>query len=145
MRKSYFKYHADDGCLFVLTAAGYEKTPDDVRRERAIGYPVPMHGYEVFHSWVDNGWVEEIRVALTDSERREIAGRFCLFDRTEDAVVVGCVGSLWAHDLSKTQIHYIRNFYHAKGEAVVMQDAGAGRLPKGNFNNFLVFKNSKGE
>ena len=52
---------------------------------------------------------------MTDLERLSIAGRFTLVSRSAGTVVVGCIGSLWAEDLSPAQLDYIRGFYNCAG------------------------------
>lgn len=54
------KMLADEGKIFVLTKRGYEKTPDDVKKERSIGKPLKGFEYHVPASWVEKGYVEEV-------------------------------------------------------------------------------------
>lgn len=53
------EYAADEGCVFVLTEYGYERTPEAVKRERAVGKPVPLFSEKVPASWIKKGYVEE--------------------------------------------------------------------------------------
>lgn len=50
---------ASSGNIFVLTQAGYDRTPDKIKSERAVGEP--LRGYEdkVPASWIRKGYVEE--------------------------------------------------------------------------------------
>lgn len=59
-------YIADEGCVFILTEAGYKRTPEAVKRERSVGKPVPMFSTKVPASWVKKGYVKE--VAFQSSE-----------------------------------------------------------------------------
>lgn len=59
MKKECNGFVADPGCVFVLTAHGFDQTPDNVKRERAVGKPVPGFAEKVPHSWVEKGYVEE--------------------------------------------------------------------------------------
>lgn len=52
-------YVADDGCIFACTEHGYERTPDAVKHERAVGKPIPHFSKKVPVSWVEKGYVEE--------------------------------------------------------------------------------------
>ena len=57
----FYKTNAAAGNHFVLTQKGYDATPDHVKRERAVGKPVPSFAESVFTSWVKKGWVVEVR------------------------------------------------------------------------------------
>lgn len=46
-----------DGTMFVLTEKGYEKTPEHVKAERAVGEPVKGFEHRVPASWVEDGYV----------------------------------------------------------------------------------------
>ena len=60
MRKTLNEYYAaDDGCIFVCTEAGYNRTPDAAKHERTVGKPVPLFDSKVPASWVEKGWVVE--------------------------------------------------------------------------------------
>lgn len=48
---------ASKGHIFVLTEKGYEKTPEHVKAERAVGKPIRGFEYRVPVSWVENGYV----------------------------------------------------------------------------------------
>lgn len=63
MKKYAETYHADDGCIFVVTPAGYERTLDHIKPERAVGKPIQNFETCVPISWVEKGWVEERRVS----------------------------------------------------------------------------------
>lgn len=52
-------YAADDDCIFVCTERGYERTPDAVKHERAVGKPIPFFSKKVPASWIEKGYVEE--------------------------------------------------------------------------------------
>lgn len=55
-----YKKEAESGKHFVLTVKGYERTPDRVKLERAVGKPVKGYEYSVSQSWIDKGYVEEV-------------------------------------------------------------------------------------
>lgn len=59
MKKVCSGFIADEGCAFVLTAKGYQSTPDAVKPERTIGEPVPGFAKKVPHSWIEKCYVEE--------------------------------------------------------------------------------------
>lgn len=59
MKEKYYHYAAN-GKHFVLTEKGYEKTPDDVKKERKVGEPVKGFEYKVPVTWSENGWVDEV-------------------------------------------------------------------------------------
>lgn len=52
-------YVADEGCVFVCTEKGYERTPEAVKPERAVGKPIPLFATKVPASWIKKGYVEE--------------------------------------------------------------------------------------
>ena len=52
-------YVADEGCVFVCTETGYERTPEAVKPERAVGKPIPHFAGKVPASWIKKGYVEE--------------------------------------------------------------------------------------
>lgn len=54
---------ANSGQIFVLTAVGFEKTPDPVKQERSVGKPVPLFEKRVPPSWIQKGYV--VKVELT--------------------------------------------------------------------------------
>lgn len=54
------KESAGAGKIFVLTNLGYEKTPNNIKSERAIGKPVKGFEYSVPASWLNKGYIEEI-------------------------------------------------------------------------------------
>lgn len=54
---------ASRGNIFVLTKAGYDRTPDKVKSERAVGEPVKGYEDKVPASWVRKGYVCEARKA----------------------------------------------------------------------------------
>ena len=51
--------YAENGKNFVLTEYGYQKTPDHVKPERAVGEPVKGFENRVPVSWLENGYVVE--------------------------------------------------------------------------------------
>ncbi len=53
------KKYATAGKQFLLTEYGYQKTPDHVKHERAIGKPVKGFESSVPVSWVEKGYVVE--------------------------------------------------------------------------------------
>lgn len=55
-----YKKSVKEGKIFVLTRYGYEKTPTNVKPERAVGKPVKEFEYSVPSSWIEKGYVEEI-------------------------------------------------------------------------------------
>lgn len=55
-----YKESAGAGKIFVLTNLGYEKTPNNIKSERAIGKPVKGFEYSVPASWLNKGYIEEI-------------------------------------------------------------------------------------
>lgn len=76
---------------------------------------------------------------------RELAGRFSIVSRTEDAIIVGCLGNLQASLLSDEEIHYIAAFYIdgnfvINGTNVLKEtDRIIGmKLPKGNFKGGYI-------
>ena len=75
-------------------------------------------------------------------EKEAIAGRFLLQYRSENMVVVGCLGSLQARELTENQISFIRAFYHAEGEARIADTfiSTRARYAVTNFNGFLIFE-----
>lgn len=76
---------------------------------------------------------------MTDLERLHIAGRFTLVSRSAGTVVVGCIGSLWAEDLSPAQLDYIRGFYNCAGwPHRIVPDYPYPS--KGLYNNLVIFE-----
>lgn len=75
-------------------------------------------------------------------EKEAIAGRFLLQYRSADMIVVGCLGSLQARELTENQISFIRAFYHAEGEARIADIfvSTKARYALTNFNGFLIFE-----
>ena len=61
-------YVADEGCVFVCTETGYERTPEAVKHERAIGKPIPLFDRKVPASWIKKGYVEE---RMMNNDRKE--------------------------------------------------------------------------
>lgn len=59
---AYYK-NATAGNIFLLTKKGFERTPDEVKKERKIGSPVKGFEYSVPASWIDKGYVKEYREA----------------------------------------------------------------------------------
>lgn len=59
------KDRAGAGKIFVLTNLGYEKTPNNIKSERAIGKPVKGFEYSVPASWLNKGYIEEIEEEQT--------------------------------------------------------------------------------
>lgn len=55
-------YHADEGCIFVVTKFGYDRTLDHIKPERAVGKPIRNFETSVPISWVEKGYVEERKV-----------------------------------------------------------------------------------
>lgn len=51
---------AEKGKQFVLTQKGYDRTPEHIKHERAVGKPV--HNYKEYAPvrWVEKGWVKEV-------------------------------------------------------------------------------------
>lgn len=79
---------------------------------------------------------------MTAAEYNKVNARFVTYARTKDQVVVGCVGSLWAGDLNRRQIAYIRSFCAAVGgvwKHEIAEDWPMDKIPRSNINNFLVF------
>ena len=50
---------AENGKMFVLTEYGYQKTPDHVKPERAVGKPIKNFETSVPVEWVEKGYVIE--------------------------------------------------------------------------------------
>ena len=55
-------YVADEGCIFVCTEKGYERTPEKAKKERAVGKPIPLFDRKVPQSWIEKGYVKEIKI-----------------------------------------------------------------------------------
>lgn len=55
-------YVADEGCVFVCTETGYERTPEAVKPERAVGKPIHLFAKKVPPSWIKKGYVEERKI-----------------------------------------------------------------------------------
>lgn len=80
---------------------------------------------------------------MSAAEFNAVNARFCVYARLEGTVVVGCLGSLRAEHLTPKQISYIRSFYMiADGEWTheIVEDWPQWKLPRGTFNNFIVFR-----
>lgn len=62
---AYFKT-AQKGYQWVLTARGYDMTPEYVKRERAIGTPIAQWSIykdnKVPVSWIAKGYVKEVKI-----------------------------------------------------------------------------------
>lgn len=54
---------AEEGNMFVLTPYGMECTPEKIRAERAVDAPVKGYEHRVPVSWVEKGYVREVRDA----------------------------------------------------------------------------------
>lgn len=61
MRKVFGYYIADDDKIFVCTEKGYQRTPENVKHERAIGKPIPLFSTKVPTSWIEKEYVEEVK------------------------------------------------------------------------------------
>lgn len=74
-----------------------------------------------------------------------IAGRFHIYARSASCIVVGCVGRLWSADLTAENLRYIRGFYSVPETWTQRREEDWPQqvLPRGNFNDFIVFE--KGE
>lgn len=55
-------YVADEGCIFICTETGYERTPGNVKKERAVGKPIPLFDRKVPRSWIEKEYVKEIKI-----------------------------------------------------------------------------------
>ncbi|MCM1501042.1 MAG: hypothetical protein NC124_21500 [Clostridium sp.] len=53
--------NAEKGNIFVLTEHGYKRTPENVKSEREIGSPVKGFEYRVPASWIEKGYVREVK------------------------------------------------------------------------------------
>ena len=60
MKQIWNKCYAEVDNQFVLTEAGYEKTPDSVRSKRKVGKPIRHFEKIVPALWVSEGWVIEV-------------------------------------------------------------------------------------
>lgn len=63
---------AKKGYHFVLTKKGYKKTPDKVKPERKAGYPVRGFERRVPTSWIEKGYVEEIKMKTINEQIKEL-------------------------------------------------------------------------
>ena len=77
-----YKKNAGEGKIFVVTNKGYEKTPDKVKPERAIGKPVKGFERSVPVSWLNKGYVEEV-------EEKQCAG-VTFAKELEDGTATDC-------------------------------------------------------
>lgn len=55
------RVYSSAGCIFVCTQVGYEKTPDHVKPERGAGKPIKGFEHSVPQSWIQKGYVEEVK------------------------------------------------------------------------------------
>lgn len=55
-------YVADKGCIFVCTEKGYDRTPEKAKKERTVGKPIPLFDRKVPQSWIEKGYVKEIKI-----------------------------------------------------------------------------------
>lgn len=53
--------NAEKGCIFVCTEYGYERTLEHIKEERAAGKPIPGFEYRAPVSWIEKGYVEEVK------------------------------------------------------------------------------------
>lgn len=54
-------FYADNGNIFVCTEYGFNRTLDHIKHERAIGKPIPSFERKVPVSWVEKGYVVEVK------------------------------------------------------------------------------------
>ena len=74
----------------------------------------------------------------------KISGRFYLIQRTDENVVVACVGELNPFLMKENQISLIRSFYHdAAGHPEIVSHYQCGGIPTEHCNGFLIFKRNK--
>ena len=85
---------------------------------------------------------------ITSNERNQIAGRFAIVGRGKDCVVVGCLGSLYAHDLNRRQRQFIAAWYFLEQAGTyaydVLHEYPESTLPPKNFNNFIRITKQQG-
>ena len=55
---SFLDVNAPKGFIFVCTQKGYDRTPDQVKPERAVGQPIKGFEREAPRLWLEKGWVE---------------------------------------------------------------------------------------
>ena len=79
--------------------------------------------------------------AITNEDRKQIAGRFALVGKGDGYRVIGTVGSLWPHDLNHRQKQFLAAFYFLGQDETYTFEAldryPESTLPEGNFNGFL--------
>lgn len=81
---------------------------------------------------------------ITQAERNAINGRFATVGRGDDWLVLGCVGSLWAHDLNRRQRDFLASVWcfaesNVKYSYEILESYPDSTLPPANFNNFIKF------
>ena len=61
---------AEEGNIFALTENGYRETPNHVKHERAIGWPVKGYEHDAPTSWIEKGYVEEVAETCRGREEK---------------------------------------------------------------------------
>lgn len=54
-----YKKKAQKGKHFILTEKGYCRTPDHIKHERKVGYPIKGFETSVPVTWIEKGYVIE--------------------------------------------------------------------------------------
>lgn len=80
---------------------------------------------------------------MTEAERTKIAGRFTIAEITADYIAVGCIGSLWADDLTEAQIDHIKGFYNHSGCIHEVWGSYPVKLNHTLYNDFLILYHGK--
>lgn len=74
---------------------------------------------------------------MNNSERNAISGRFSKVDETDQAVIVGCFGTLFANDLTPWQVEHIKGFYSLSGHDLQALPDCPAVVNRSIYNGFL--------
>lgn len=79
-------------------------------------------------------------MAMTTTERNQVAGRFLTVSRSP--LVIGCIGSLWADSLTEAQADYILAFCGASGHTFHIVRDYPVSINRSLYNDFIVVEDS---
>lgn len=86
------------------------------------------------------------RVRETDKNIAFLAGRFSKVGTDGKKVIVGTVGALWPHDLTRGQAAFIGCFYGIpNGEMNILPTYLPIKFPASNYTGFVIFNQEEKE
>ena len=76
---------------------------------------------------------------MTKREYNAVAGRFLKVEDTADYVIIGLIGSLWYHDLTRDQLNHIKGFCRLSNHRHTLLAGADYQAPINTkmFNNYI--------